>query len=112
MTHHWCQQPLRGSRHPHGQCICRWPGEGRSEEHTSELQSHVTSYAVFCLKKKKHEFAERMPDPLANTRAVLLVSACSLVLVTMAVVTCRGGTNGLHSRQSLSSRRVTATWCR
>src|SRR5213075_3537053 len=27
---------------------------GRSEEHTSELQSRlVTSYAVFCLKKKK-----------------------------------------------------------
>ena len=27
----------------------------RSEEHTSELQSHVRiSYAVFCLKKKKH----------------------------------------------------------
>ena len=27
---------------------------GRSEEHTSELQSHVRiSYAVFCLKKKK-----------------------------------------------------------
>src|SRR5213075_3599463 len=27
----------------------------RSEEHTSELQSRlVTSYAVFCLKKKKH----------------------------------------------------------
>ena len=26
----------------------------RSEEHTSELQSHVrSSYAVFCLKKKK-----------------------------------------------------------
>src|SRR5690242_11099349 len=24
----------------------------RSEEHTSELQSHVISYAVFCLKKK------------------------------------------------------------
>src|SRR6056300_1627160 len=29
-----------------------WPG--RSEEHTSELQSHSEiSYAVFCLKKKK-----------------------------------------------------------
>src|SRR5260370_6592929 len=30
----------------------------RSEEHTSELQSHLISYAVFCLKKKKdkHEF--------------------------------------------------------
>src|SRR5690242_21559299 len=27
----------------------------RSEEHTSELQSHVISYAVFCLKKKKHQ---------------------------------------------------------
>src|SRR6267142_3604176 len=26
----------------------------RSEEHTSELQSHVISYAVFCLKKKKN----------------------------------------------------------
>src|SRR3546814_1353771 len=33
-----------------------YPGEkgGRSEEHTSELQSLMrTSYAVFCLKKKK-----------------------------------------------------------
>src|SRR3546814_8538464 len=30
-------------------------GEGRSEEHTSELQSLMRiSYAVFCLKKKKH----------------------------------------------------------
>src|SRR3546814_6786008 len=29
--------------------------EDRSEEHTSELQSLMrTSYAVFCLKKKKH----------------------------------------------------------
>src|ERR1044071_10003021 len=29
-------------------------GHGRSEEHTSELQSRVDiSYAVFCLKKKK-----------------------------------------------------------
>src|SRR5213080_5507783 len=32
---------------------CRLPGR-RSEEHTSELQSHSgISYAVFCLKKKK-----------------------------------------------------------
>src|SRR3546814_4723950 len=30
------------------------PGAGRSEEHTSELQSLMRiSYAVFCLKKKK-----------------------------------------------------------
>src|SRR3712207_8778229 len=27
----------------------------RSEEHTSELQSANISYAVFCLKKKKHK---------------------------------------------------------
>src|SRR3546814_6941142 len=32
----------------------RRPGQGRSEEHTSELQSLMRiSYAVFCLKKKK-----------------------------------------------------------
>src|ERR1043165_10258325 len=31
-------------------------GGGRSEEHTSELQSRgLISYAVFCLKKKKHK---------------------------------------------------------
>src|SRR5260370_32740118 len=28
----------------------------RSEEHTSELQSHLISYAVFCLKKKKNTY--------------------------------------------------------
>src|ERR1051326_9364901 len=33
----------------------RLPGLHRSEEHTSELQSHsFISYAVFCLKKNKH----------------------------------------------------------
>src|SRR3546814_2907942 len=32
------------------------PVDQRSEEHTSELQSLMrSSYAVFCLKKKKHE---------------------------------------------------------
>src|SRR3546814_9313106 len=32
------------------------PGMGRSEEHTSELQSLMRiSYAVFCLKKKKQQ---------------------------------------------------------
>src|SRR3546814_2259645 len=34
----------------------REPGIKRSEEHTSELQSLMRiSYAVFCLKKKKHK---------------------------------------------------------
>src|SRR3546814_5038889 len=36
----------------------------RSEEHTSELQSLMrNSYAVFCLKKKKHMNAEKSPVP-------------------------------------------------
>src|SRR3546814_9898547 len=34
--------------------LCLGQGSGRSEEHTSELQSLMRiSYAVFCLKKKK-----------------------------------------------------------
>src|SRR3546814_1459443 len=33
---------------------------GRSEEHTSELQSLMRiSYAVFCLKKKKYDYQQR-----------------------------------------------------
>src|SRR3546814_6622448 len=36
--------------------VGRAVGGGRSEEHTSELQSLMRiSYAVFCLKKKKHK---------------------------------------------------------
>src|SRR3546814_7990144 len=44
-----------------GSAICRLRaigplGLGRSEEHTSELQSLMRiSYAVFCLKKKNHK---------------------------------------------------------
>src|SRR3546814_1616049 len=39
--------------------------DGRSEEHTSELQSLMrTSYAVFCLKKKKND---RPQDRTAGT---------------------------------------------
>src|SRR3546814_4131085 len=50
-----------GERGPYRAQRRRWPTErdivrmsGRSEEHTSELQSLMRiSYAVFCLKKKK-----------------------------------------------------------
>src|SRR3546814_6384404 len=42
------------SRGPALSLANRQPGESRSEEHTSELQSLMRiSYAVFCLKKKK-----------------------------------------------------------
>src|SRR3546814_4856171 len=38
---------------PHGELLRRLGMRGRSEEHTSELQSLMRlSYAVFCLKKK------------------------------------------------------------
>src|SRR3546814_5927130 len=37
--------------------------EGRSEEHTSELQSLMRiSYAVFCLKKKHNHIQRNQPD--------------------------------------------------
>src|SRR3546814_7856097 len=40
------------ARHAEGEAVL--VGEGRSEEHTSELQSLMSiSYAVFCLNKKK-----------------------------------------------------------
>src|SRR3546814_3662938 len=41
-------------RRPDRGAVCSGAPEGRSEEHTSELQSLMRiSYAVFCLKKKK-----------------------------------------------------------
>src|SRR3546814_7332646 len=47
------QRGAAGSLRPH-------PWQARSEEHTSELQSLMRiSYAVFCLKKKKHTYHKR-----------------------------------------------------
>src|SRR3546814_6598076 len=44
------------SFHLRGVRCAGWPLFGRSEEHTSELQSLMRiSYAVFCLKKKKNK---------------------------------------------------------
>src|SRR3546814_1402617 len=44
--------------------------EIRSEEHTSELQSLMRiSYAVFCLKKKKHK--QKKPDRIRPIRKLL-----------------------------------------
>src|SRR3546814_2398560 len=42
---------------------------GRSEEHTSELQSLMRiSYAVFCLKKKKHLYSTEYKHIIINTQ--------------------------------------------
>src|SRR3546814_4083934 len=51
-----CGREDRSSRRYHGlqRRGCLAPGNRRSEEHTSELQSLLRiSYAVFCLKKNK-----------------------------------------------------------
>src|SRR3546814_1892270 len=50
---HVCPAKRRFIRH--AEKIAGWGAKPRSEEHTSELQSLMRiSYAVFCLKKKKH----------------------------------------------------------
>src|SRR3546814_2333641 len=50
--HHAVTKPQKPTTRQGGAGLTRW-GEGRSEEHTSELQSLMRiSYAVFCLKKK------------------------------------------------------------
>src|SRR3546814_3357660 len=54
LHHHWA---VKASLTKDGRCLCFKlavpEGGGRSEEHTSELQSLMRiSYAVFCLKKK------------------------------------------------------------
>src|SRR3546814_3472740 len=54
------------------------PGQGRSEEHTSELQSLMRiSYAVFCLKKKntstnmqRHKNTKQYNTPYNRTRQI------------------------------------------
>src|SRR5881275_2821107 len=52
----------------------------RSEEHTSELQSHGTiSYAVFCLKKKKH-----IPTPKSSLGAAGLSRRQFIVYSSLA----------------------------
>ena len=48
--------------------------EKRSEEHTSELQSHsFISYAVFCLKKKKEKQTKK--EKKTNTKWIIHMSA-------------------------------------
>src|SRR3546814_2797063 len=60
----------RSSEFPQGEGLARHERHlgGRSEEHTSELQSLMRiSYAVFCLKKKKKTNKETQPALLYRT---------------------------------------------
>src|SRR3546814_7620056 len=61
-------------RHPSPALPCLRRG-GRSEEHTSELQSLMRiSYAVFCLKKKKHNRQQylRHKNYTATTKLIII----------------------------------------
>src|SRR5437588_6133788 len=53
---------MRGlwSEHPRGPCF---PDGSRSEEHTSELQSHSDLVCRLLLEKKKKEIIDRSGDP-------------------------------------------------
>src|SRR5881227_354863 len=74
-------RPLAGDRRPGRLREPRLAGGGdtpdRSEEHTSELQSRtVSSYAVFCLKKKKKRQHIRDAESMLETNGVALVRSC------------------------------------
>src|SRR6056300_1724868 len=69
--------PICGAHMQHVmRCDAGSPMHRRSEEHTSELQSHSEiSYAVFCLKKKKEEKAKGAQRQRVARRGVQLRGA-------------------------------------
>src|SRR3546814_9594966 len=68
---------------------------GRSEEHTSELQSLMRiSYAVFCLKKKNRQTHQKMPKP---TKSAIPEAAAHLHRSSPIDKTT--GTNTAHQAQ-------------
>src|SRR5210317_1966687 len=70
---------------------CRW-ASSRSEEHTSELQSHSEiSYAVFCLKKKNNTIGgpimiAQMAGDSAKAGIGSLISFIALISVNLAII--------------------------
>src|SRR5210317_2119709 len=67
---------LFSPRYGNQQLLPNWYRTIRSEEHTSELQSHSEiSYAVFCLKKKKTE-VESLPFLSAERRSSVDPELC------------------------------------
>src|SRR5256714_2364469 len=69
----------------------------RSEEHTSELQSLVISYAVFCLKKKKRSMETTVLSFYAQQRR------CALLFVDIPH-TVSGSSDQPHQRLRRPSR--------
>src|SRR3546814_3505765 len=55
-------------------CPFAWKRDGRSEEHTSELQSLMrNSYAVFCLKKKKQHLTDKLIVTITTTTNMIVL---------------------------------------
>src|SRR5260370_29982830 len=60
----------RGSPFPfRHRCLCEHGTVARSEEHTSELQSHLNLVCRLLLEKKKRRFNPRMKPPMTSGRA-------------------------------------------
>src|SRR3546814_9582088 len=58
-----------------------WDIQARSEEHTSELQSLMRiSYAVFCLKKKKHSTKNRYKRITYEKRHTYSLSSTTITI--------------------------------
>src|SRR2546430_8286707 len=59
---------------------------GRSEEHTSELSHSQISYAVFCLKKKKHQKNKLVAQPpLANATEACMTKLLRFIVALGSV---------------------------
>src|SRR3546814_5322828 len=57
----------------HCRSVPAFPAAARSEEHTSELQSLMrTSYAVFCLQKKKHKITKTQNNTLTTQETITM----------------------------------------
>src|SRR5690242_20749173 len=76
---------VRGMPHPGTpRSALAGPAGGRSEEHTSELQSHVNLVCRLLLEKKK----KKEESPTAMTIVVLLIRLDKFTLISSAAVLC------------------------
>src|SRR3546814_2595307 len=67
----------------------RAPPQARSEEHTSELQSLMRiSYAVFCLKNKKDDYAHRHASDTHSLRMVMTHRIRTNITTSYQRITC------------------------
>src|SRR6266571_1577709 len=68
---------------------CRTPADGRSEEHTSELQSHVNLVCRLLLEKKKEERKSRPTYITIVNKITMISSFCRLLMASLDLRECR-----------------------